>query len=520
MGGKKKVAGTQPRVKNNLKPSSSEKAAQFLVQQIGGLGLSSPLLFGPNTPVSSGLPIDLTSGAQAKLAGFVPIPQDPDALGLDPGLLNVLRRLDKRDARTKQKALQEFCQLIKTGDVPDEEVLETGAVTAILPFWPRLYSGLSANSDRKVRELAQSAMYVLAKKVGRELAPYLKQAGAFYLTDGLVNFQPLIGPKAFLCARLLPIWAFATVDFHEPAASLAEQGLSNVFPNGKRTEAYRMCARQLLDLFETKLNEDLLQVASISEKKHGNIVRSTSDPNTSELEQYSQSETAFIKLAGTIRFATVLAMELVTLPSDNPHLQRLRALVAPDNLWSRVSREIVHRLSATRSTECRSLIGSSSLVHTSLYKLCSVLCCNSSWATWLSETTEGNQLARYLTASTLGRLGSLVTPVANLSPIRSNPADSAYILIPPLTGLTNVMSSYSQCWDAALACLLNFSGELVWSTVDWHSNLVPQLEVLLAKDGIVHAKQVSWIIFSKFDSFVENDIYIALSFATGLRPTL
>ncbi|KAF6767977.1 hypothetical protein AHF37_07847 [Paragonimus kellicotti] len=462
MGGKKKVAGTQPRVKNNLKPSSSEKAAQFLVQQIGGLGLSSPLLFGPNTPVTSGLPIDSTSGAQAKLAGFVPIPQDPDALGLDPGLLNVLRRLDKRDTRTKQKALQEFCQLIRT-DVPDDEVLETGAVTSILPFWPRLYSGLSANSDRKVRELVQSAMYVLAKRVGRELAPYLKQ--------------------------LLPIWAFATVDFHEPAASLAEQGLSNVFPNGKRTEAYRVCARQLLDLFETKLNEGLLQVASISEKKHDNAVRSTSDPSTSELEQYSQSETAFIKLAGTIRFATVLAVELVTLPSDSPHLQRLRALVAPDNLWSRVSREIVHRLSATRSTECRSLIGSSSLVHASLYKLCSVLCCNSSWATWFSETMEGNELARYLTASTLGRLGSLVTPVTSHSQ-SSYPANSPYILIPPPTGVANVASSYSQCWDAALACLLNFSGELVWSTVDWHSNLVPQLEVLLTKNGIVHAQQV------------------------------
>ncbi|KAF8571937.1 ATP synthase F0 A subunit [Paragonimus westermani] len=462
MGGKKKVSGTQPRVKNNLKPSSSEKAAHFLVQQIGGLGLSSPLLFGQSIPVSSGLPIDSTSSTHAKLAGFVPIPQDPDAVGLHPGLLNVLRRLDKRDVRTKQKALQEFCQLIRT-DVPDDEVLETGAVTAILPFWPRLYSVLSANSDRKVRELVQSAMYVLAKRVGRELAPYLKQ--------------------------LLPVWAFATVDFHEPAASLAEQGLSNVFPNGKRTEAYRVCARHLLDLFETKLNEDLLQVASISEKRV-NVVRPASNSNTFELEQYSQSETAFIKLAGTIRFATVLAMELATLSSDSPHLQRFCALIAPDNLWSRVSREIMHRLSPTRSTECRSLIGSSSLVHASLYKLCSALCCNSSWATWLSETTEGNELARYLTASTLGRLGSLVTPVTDPCPMRSNPANSAYILIPPPIGLANVASSYSQCWDAALACLLNFSGDLVWSTVDWHSDLVPQLEILLAKDGIIHAKQV------------------------------
>lgn len=40
MGGKKKANEIQPRVKGNLKPSNSEKSAQFLVKQTGGLGIS------------------------------------------------------------------------------------------------------------------------------------------------------------------------------------------------------------------------------------------------------------------------------------------------------------------------------------------------------------------------------------------------------------------------------------------------------------------------------------------------
>lgn len=118
--------------------------------------------------------------SQPKFTGFVPIFQDPDASNLDIRLLNVLKRLEKRDSMTKKKSLFDFLELLKNhlSDAKSdgsESVLEKEALVAILPFWPRIYSNLSLDADRKVRELNQSVMHTLALCVKGEIAVYLKQ---------------------------------------------------------------------------------------------------------------------------------------------------------------------------------------------------------------------------------------------------------------------------------------------------------------------------------------------------------
>lgn len=189
MGGKKKTTTHKPRVKENSKPSSSDKATRFLVEQTGGLGV--PLTCLLDTKLQSVmLNTDelKTESCQGKLTGFVPILQDPDASGLDTQLLNILRRLEKRDSVTKQKALREFYELLKPESNKSECIsVSTSSIVAVLPFWPRIYHRLSFDGDRKVRELVQTTMHALASRVGKDLGLYLKQVNV--IIHKFVPFQ-------------------------------------------------------------------------------------------------------------------------------------------------------------------------------------------------------------------------------------------------------------------------------------------------------------------------------------------
>ena len=56
------------------------------------------------------------------------------------------------------QALQEFCDLCNKED-DDVKTSEAGMLL-ILPYWPRLYSRLSNDQDRRVREMTQKAHWV------------------------------------------------------------------------------------------------------------------------------------------------------------------------------------------------------------------------------------------------------------------------------------------------------------------------------------------------------------------------
>ncbi|GAA28805.2 E3 ubiquitin-protein ligase listerin [Clonorchis sinensis] len=500
MGGKKKTGHAQPRTKDNLKPSSSEKAAQFLVNQTGGLGLPFPLLSVSAAKRATSSATD--SDQLGRITGFVPVPQDPDAVGLDSRLLNILRRLEKRDSVTKQKALREFYELLKATGEQSSSDLETSAVVATLPFWCRIYTRLSSDPDRKVRELLQMSMSVLAARVGREIGPYIKQ--------------------------ILPIWAFATIDFHEPAASWANRGLSDTFPNAKRSDAYKVCARTVLDLLESKLSEDLMTVSNLinekGKKKHVlNLSGNTETSAMSDLE--SCENNMWVKLAGTLRFVATVAIEIGDLPSDSRHLERLRVLLSPGNLWSRVA-QILECQKSGSSSVYRPVAGNSSLVRASLYKLCTALCSNHNWQDWMVNTPQGNQLASYLCLSTIGQIGLILgdPPPSGML--------SGYKLIPPPPSSIPVPSCYAQCWESALSCLVNLPSDIVWSAVDWKSVLVPQLERLLSASGVPYAKQVYSNLLSILSKFpieydamtqTQEDILMSLfvdSALSGLEASL
>ncbi|CAH8497350.1 unnamed protein product [Dicrocoelium dendriticum] len=483
MGKKKKNVGPQPRTKDNLKPSSSERAAQFLVQHTGGLGLPSSFLSSTGTyGVCNTTTIFEDEGQSAE---FVPVPQDPDALNLDSRLLGILKRLDKRDVTTKQKALRELSALLRS----DTDV-ELSALIAILPYWSPIFCRLSDDPDRKVREYTQMAMCFLVRRVRSELRPYVKQ--------------------------VLPSWTYGSTDFHGAAANWAGQGLASAFPTSKRSEAYRLCAKQLLDFLENQIDSTVSHVSRLLETKK-TVIR---QPTEKQLEQDSENELALEKLARAVDFCGLITFHFAALPDNNPHLQRLRSLLSPENLWSRVSRAIELSL-----CEGHLLLGNSSIVHRSLYQLSKSLCIDEHWSQWLSQTPQGTHLASYLCASTLGQLG-----VKSDCEIPTAPQTST--LIPSSLRLEAGASCYCSCWDAAIACLTNLPDSLVWSIVDWRSSLAPQLERLLlhADVGLI-TKAYSYLhnLLSKlpinFDAIDETDcdllqrVFIAATIS-GLERSL
>ncbi|KAK2159779.1 hypothetical protein LSH36_146g00024 [Paralvinella palmiformis] len=123
----------------------------------------------------------LVCGSQSSSSlGFVGFDSLPDGLGYVPAAASieefdnsingdfriVLRKLSKKDATTKLKALQEFSSLCQEKDIED--------IKSVLPFWPRVYNKVAIDHDRRVREAAQQAFEQLVLQIQRNLAPYLK----------------------------------------------------------------------------------------------------------------------------------------------------------------------------------------------------------------------------------------------------------------------------------------------------------------------------------------------------------
>ncbi|CAH2072060.1 unnamed protein product, partial [Iphiclides podalirius] len=194
MGGKAKQA---QRTKNNARPSSSGRSAELLSNS-----LKDPALFG----LGIGKPIP-------------PLFSTLTAVNYEQGLNTeftlCFKKFNKKDPVTRAKALQEFLELTKNGNVDD--------VVATLPGWAHFYPILTIDTDRKVRECAQACNAAVVRVSGRRVAPHLK--------------------------RLLPAWLLAQHDAHAPAQHHAHSSITNTFPQGKLGEAIKFCKVEIITLF-------------------------------------------------------------------------------------------------------------------------------------------------------------------------------------------------------------------------------------------------------------------------------
>ncbi|XP_063859143.1 E3 ubiquitin-protein ligase listerin-like [Scylla paramamosain] len=154
-------------------------------------------------PSSSGRTADLLGGVGG-LVGFGGlqdlgyVPAASQCQGADETVAAsfrvALRKMMKKDATTKIKALQEFEALCQT------ECQE--AVLSALPFWPRLYAKLSIDVERRV---------------------------------------------------IMPTWVMAVCDPHTPAADAAAKAFQEAFPREKRAEVILFTLREIVSHFADML---------------------------------------------------------------------------------------------------------------------------------------------------------------------------------------------------------------------------------------------------------------------------
>jgi len=204
------------RTKGNTKAASSARSAQQLGDNVGFVG------FGTSTE-----------------SGFVPLLQGADVDDGVPGDFRLaLRKMHKKDVTTKVKALQEFIELAENTDG------ET-TMTSVLPYWPSVYNKLATDTDRRVRELAHTALSLVIKGVGRALAPHLKS--------------------------LVGAWFLGQADPHTQAAAAASAAWELAFPAAKQAGAIAFCQAEIL--------------GAVTENLTVATAQSLSDPKTTPVEE-------------------------------------------------------------------------------------------------------------------------------------------------------------------------------------------------------------------------------------------
>jgi hypothetical protein len=202
MSGKSK----QQRTKGNVKPASSARTAELLASQSSALsgigGLPSTTLFGFAAP-------------GAKLSDQTDEVDNPE-------MRLIFKKLSKRDAATKLKALQELKQLCQS--------ISSDDIVKALPYWPRLFNRLAIDIDRRVREATHCAHEQMCVRAGRQLAAHLKV--------------------------IVPCWLCTMCDPHLPAAKAAQTALAATLPNDvKRADAFVFCKDAIFNYITENLFE-------------------------------------------------------------------------------------------------------------------------------------------------------------------------------------------------------------------------------------------------------------------------
>ncbi|KAI9471976.1 MAG: hypothetical protein EXX96DRAFT_622161 [Benjaminiella poitrasii] len=194
---------TKPRVKGNLKPASSSRAAELAsssrslsFENLGGFAQ-----FVGNAP--SALPSSRPS---------TPSSETFHTVDLDPELVVILKKVSKRDVTTKLKALEELENYLQSN---------TDSIQLVLNNWVTMYNKLVLEVDRRVRLVANQVHALITAHAKKKLAPVLKE---------------LIGP-----------WLLSMYDSSKDVVKVAQGAFETVFAADKRLGAISFCQKEILD---------------------------------------------------------------------------------------------------------------------------------------------------------------------------------------------------------------------------------------------------------------------------------
>ncbi|XP_011257020.1 uncharacterized protein LOC105251738 [Camponotus floridanus] len=203
------------RIKNNARPSNSSRSAELLGTAMPNYVGFSAIKDGGYVPVLPGLSLCYLNEGEIN--------------NVDSNFQVILKKMSKKDATTKYKALQEFATLCQEA--------ELSIIESVLSFWPRLYCTLSIDIDHRVREAAQLAHAAVAKRVGKGIVIYLKQ--------------------------LIGAWFISQYDTYPPAASAAINSFNNTFPPCKIIDAIVHYQHEILIYINNNITIHTAQTLSV-----------------------------------------------------------------------------------------------------------------------------------------------------------------------------------------------------------------------------------------------------------------
>ncbi|KAI9346637.1 hypothetical protein BD770DRAFT_475389 [Pilaira anomala] len=198
---------TKPRVKGNMKPASSSRAAD-LAGTANSLSFDNLGGFAQfvGAAATTAVPVTSRPSTPSSFDGF------EHTTELDPELVVILKKVSKRDAITKLKALEELENYLKSN---------THAVGLILNNWVSIYAKLVLEVDRRVRLVAAQVHALITVNAKKRLAPLLKE---------------FIGP-----------WFLAMYDQSKDVSRVAQNSFETVFSVEKRSGVISFCQKEILD---------------------------------------------------------------------------------------------------------------------------------------------------------------------------------------------------------------------------------------------------------------------------------
>ncbi|KAI8637415.1 hypothetical protein BD408DRAFT_424529 [Parasitella parasitica] len=198
---------TKPRVKGNMQPASSSRAAELAgsahslsFENLGGFAQFA------GTPATSGIINSRPSTPSSDAFETVSLAD------LDPELVVILKKVSKRDTVTKLKALEELEAYLQ---------LNRNVVGHILHNWVAMYSKLVLEVDRRVRLVANQVHALITVNAKKKLAPLLKE---------------FVGP-----------WLLSMKDQSKDVAKTAQNAFEAVFAVEKRLVVISFCQKEILD---------------------------------------------------------------------------------------------------------------------------------------------------------------------------------------------------------------------------------------------------------------------------------
>jgi hypothetical protein len=177
--------------------------------------------------------IKATSTPSTQTASEAPEGSSEGSIGLSSSVLQIFKKLQKRDPVTKVKAFQELDVYLNALEADSDEL------TSLLTFFLYHFCRILINeSDKKVREAAHSTFAVFIKRDKRKLGPHIK--------------------------KIFPLWVCSFFDPSPEAAKQAKDNFDAAFPKNRQSAVFLLAYKNFLHFANEQLRQSEDSVASES----------------------------------------------------------------------------------------------------------------------------------------------------------------------------------------------------------------------------------------------------------------